>query len=268
MTNRETKRARIWRSIVLLACAVALATPGANTLDLCGATVLEDLTLDEDLACGGDGLVVGAGGIRIDLNGHRLTGSGLGIGIALSGNADVTIMNGTISSFAVGIRTTTVTDLTVKHMTFLANAEGVDFQAGSVGNTVKNSSFSGSTIRAIMLRANSRDNDIKDNTFTGNRVGILVFGGIENTLKGNTISGSSLAGIRFNVIAAGNVVKDNLVQSNAIGIDFLVTPTGSSVGNEIKDNTIALNVCGLNGPTAGNVFKDNSFEGNTTETCG
>ena len=118
-----------------------------------------------------------------------------------------------------------------------------------------------------MLRSNSSDNDIKNNTFTGNRVGILVFGGVDNTLKNNIISGSSLAGIRLNVIATGNVLKDNTVSSNVVGIEFLVTPTGSATGNDLKGNTIAINGCGLKGPTAGNNFKHNSFEGNVADTC-
>ena len=38
--------------------------------DLCGATLTGDVRLDHDLVCEGDGLIVGADGIRIDLNGH------------------------------------------------------------------------------------------------------------------------------------------------------------------------------------------------------
>ena len=46
-----------------------------------------------------------------------------------------------------------------------------------------------------------------------------------------------------------------------------MTPTGSATGNELKRNTIAMNDCGLKGPTAGNSFKKNSFEGNVADTC-
>ncbi len=170
-------------------------------------------------------------------------------------------------AFAAGVRLNTSTDIVIKDTEFADNPEGIDMQAGSIGNTIKNNAFRGSTIRAIMLRGNVIDNDIKDNTFTGNRVGILVFAGVDNTLKGNVISGSSLAGIRINVFATGNVLKGNTVMSNAAGVEFLITPTGSATGNELKGNELAANGCGLKGPTAGNEFKDNLFLENVADTC-
>src|SRR5688572_12235307 len=118
-----------------------------------------------------------------------------------------------------------------------------------------------------MLRGDSRENDIKNNTFTGNRLGILVFGGVNNTLKQNIVSGSTLAGIRLNVIATGNDLKDNTITSNFVGIEFLVTPTGSAAGNDLKGNTIVTNDCGLKGPTTGNDLKNNFFDGNGADTC-
>jgi parallel beta-helix repeat protein len=268
MSNEKAgRRARRWTCAMLLAGAVSYAAPALTTNDLCGATIFADVNLDHDLTCTGDGLIVAADGIRIDLHGHTLLGPGSGIGILVTGRSDVTIMGGIIRNFAVAVRVNTSTDVVIKTNQFIQNAEGIDLQAGSVGNTVKNNAFSDSSIRAIMLRSNSRDNDIKDNTFTMNRIGVLVFGGVDNSLKSNLISGSTEAGIRLNVIAHGNVVKDNLLQSNVAGIDFVVTPTGSSAGNEFKGNTIAFNRCGVRGPTAGNEFKDNRFENNVADTC-
>jgi parallel beta-helix repeat protein len=189
------------------------------------------------------------------------------VGGAVAAHDDVTIAGGTIRQFAVGIRVTTSTVLVIRQIEFIANAEGIDFQAGSIHNTVKDSAFRLSSTRAIMLRSNSRENDIKANTFADNRIGILVFGGVDNSIKNNFIAGSLLAGIRVNVIATGNVVKDNIITSNATGVEFLATPAGSAAGNELKGNTIAANGCGLKGPTAGNEVHDNSFESNTIDTC-
>ena len=92
--------------------------------------------------------------------------------------------------------------------------KAIDLQSGSVGNTIKENVFRDSTHPSHHAQDNSIDNDIKNNTFTGNRVGILVFGGVDNHLKQNIVSGSSLAGIRLNVIATGNLIKDNPVVSN------------------------------------------------------
>jgi parallel beta-helix repeat protein len=189
------------------------------------------------------------------------------VGIAVTGRTDVSIRRGTIRNFAVAVRVNTSSDLVITHNEFVENGEGVDLQSGSVGNMIKENWFRDSSLRGIMLRSDSADNDIKHNSFTGNRVGILVFGGVDNTVKKNIVSGSSVAGIRLNVIATGNLIKDNSVVSNVAGIEFLLTATGSATGNEVVRNRIELNDCGLKGPTTGNTFKKNSFEGNVVDTC-
>jgi large repetitive protein len=258
------------RSICAMGVVYAVlsaATSATSPDDLCGATVLEDLKLDRNVSCTGDGLVVGADGIRIELNGYTLSGSGTGVGILVTGRRDVSIAGGVVRNFAAGMRVTSSTDLEIKHNEFVGNPEGIDFQAGSIGNTVKENVFRDSTTRGIMLRGNTSDNDIKNNAFINDRVGILVFGGIDNTLKQNEISGSILAGIRLNVIATGNVVKDNTVSSSLSGIEFLVTPTGSAQGNELKGNTLLANTCGVKGPTSGNTLKDNLYDGNAADSC-
>jgi parallel beta-helix repeat protein len=235
--------------------------------NLCATTIVEDLKLEGNVSCSGDGLTVGADGIRIDLNGFSLSGSGTSVGIAVTGRHDMTIAGGRTGNFAAAIRVISSTDIEIKHIEFLGNPEGIDFQAGSVANTVKENVFRDSTTRGIMLRSNTSENDIKNNTFINDRVGILVFGGVDNTIKQNEVTGSILAGIRLNVIATGNVLKDNTVSSSLAGIEFLVTPTGSAQGNELKGNTLSANGCGLKGPTAENTLKDNVFDGNTADTC-
>ena len=263
----DARRTPRFTLAVLVICLPILAGPAAKADDLCGATIVADLTLYHDLICTGDGLIVGADGIKIDLNGYTITGPGGGVGIAVTGRADVSIAGGTIRTFMTAVRVNTSTDVVIKQIEFVENSEAIDLQSGSVGNTIKDNLFRDSTTRAIMLRGNAIDNEIKNNTFTGNRVGILLFGGVDTTVKQNVLSGSSVAGIRFNVTATGNVLKDNTVRSNAVGVEFIVTTTGSATGNELKDNTVATNNCGLKGPTAGNSFKENSFEGNLADTC-
>jgi parallel beta-helix repeat protein len=262
------------RSIgVLLVAAMGwvLAPAGVVADDLCGATIVSNLKLDSDLTCAANGLIVGADGIRVNLNGHTLTGAatapGSGVGISVVGRNNVSIVGGTIKNFDAGVRVGNATGLVVKESALVENGDGIDFQQGSSGNVVKENEFSNNRTRGIMLRGGVTENVIKENTFTGNRVGILVFGGVANTLKENILSTSGLAGIRLNVIATANVIVENTIVSNPTGIDFIVTATGSATGNSLVENTIALNVCGLKGPTASNTMIENTFESNGTDTC-
>jgi para-nitrobenzyl esterase len=250
-----------------LRSVVASVPASAPSGDLCGATIAGNLKLDHDVACAGDGLIAGRDGIKLDLNGHTITGSGTGAGISVTGRTDVTIFGGTIGNFFAGVRTQDSSGIVLSQNTFYQNTDGVDLQKGSSGNTIKDNRFQENRSRGVMIRGESTLHVIKDNTFTGNRVGILVFGGVENTVKDNFLSASVLAGIRLNVFASGNFVRDNTIVSNPAGIEFLVTPTGSSTGNALVGNTIALNTCGIKGPVVGNTLEKNVFEGNAADSC-
>ena len=233
----------------------------------CGATIVQDLTLDQDLTCTAGGLIVGADGIKINMQGHTITGAGVGAGISVVGRTDVTIFGGTIQSFFTGVLINNSSAVVVKNTVLANHVDGVDVQAGSSGITIKANEFVGNTTRGIMLRSGTTDLEIKDNSFTGNRVGILLFGPTNATVKDNAISASVLAGIRVNFPATGNLLLANTISSNPAGIEFLAGTAGGAIGNEITANTIALNTCGLKGPYGANTFKDNLFSGNTSDTC-
>jgi parallel beta-helix repeat protein len=234
----------------------------------CGATVFTDVTLHENLTCAGAGLIAGADGITIDLNGHSLTGSGTGIGIDVVNRTDITILGGTIASFFTGIRLQNSTFVQIKGNQLLNNTDGVDIQAGSADSTIQENVFVGNRTRGVMLRGDTARNAIKENRFTGNRVGVLVNGPVDTVVKENVIETSGLAGIRVGVTATANIVIENEVTSNSVGIDFIVGAGGAgAVGNTFKENAIASNTCGLNGPFGGNTFKENIFTGNGSDIC-
>ena len=241
-----------------------MASPAS---DLCGASVAADLKLDQDLTCTGDALAVVADHVSIRLNGHSITGSGSGVGVAVQGRTGVSISGGTIRNFEAGVRVVNSSDITVRRNHLLDNLDGVDLQAGSVGNTIHNNQFSDNRLRGIMLRSASASNTVDENTFTGNRVGILLFGALDSRVRENHVIGSVLAGIRVNVIATGNRIEENVVAGNPAGIEFVVTPTGSAIGNRVEENTLKLNACGLKGPTDGNTISENTFKENGVDIC-
>ena len=250
-----------------LACLPVLAVAVTADHDLCGATIVEDLKLDQDLTCAGDGLYVGADGIKINLNGHTIAGVGTGAGINVTGRTDVSISNGSIRNFMAGVLTNASTEIVIKQMEFAENGDGIDLQAGSSGNIIKQNDFNHNLTRGIMIRGASTDHVIKENAFTGNRVGILVFAGVDNTVKDNLVSASTVAGIRINIFATGNHIMKNTVTSNPAGIEFLVSGTQWAAGNIVDRNTLELNTCGLKGPVTGNTVEDNRFEANSADSC-
>src|SRR4051794_9481152 len=73
----------------------------------CGDVITSDTTLDSDLLdCPGDGVVIGADGVTLDLAGHLIDGDGLqgdfpgDQGVDDSGGFDrVRVLNGTVQQF-------------------------------------------------------------------------------------------------------------------------------------------------------------------------
>ncbi len=84
-----------------LALTPALAS--ATTLS-CGSVVTTNTVLHKDLGpCPGDGIVVGAANVILDLKGHSITGSATGAGVRDNGHSGVTVRNGVIRAFAKGV---------------------------------------------------------------------------------------------------------------------------------------------------------------------
>jgi hypothetical protein len=87
--------------------AIVAAPCGASAQALaCGAVVTADVRLTTSLTDCADGLVIGADGITVDLGGHVIAGLGseTGTGIEAVGRTGVTVRNGRIRGFAVGVR--------------------------------------------------------------------------------------------------------------------------------------------------------------------
>jgi hypothetical protein len=110
----------------------------------CGQVITTSTTLGNSLsACPGDGLVIGAGGITVDLNGHSIDGVGLGVGIRNDGHDDVTVRNGRVTQFDYGVILNPGTlRNTVSGITFAETEwSGIQLNAAT-GNQVRGNSVS------------------------------------------------------------------------------------------------------------------------------
>lgn len=203
--RRSTPRVRVWptgagaRTVVSLvavfAVALGLAVPAAagppQALS-CGAVVTETTVLADDVGpCPGDGLIIAADGITLDLNGHRVFGtfeptpvpanSVNAAGISFQQVQGSTVRNGEVFNFAAGVR---IQGGAENHVTRLNLHDNIG-RSGTDGDGIAVFSSDG-------------------NRIVGNRV---VHNG---PWSGITLLGDAAAGSSRNVIA-GNVVRDNNV---------------------------------------------------------
>ncbi len=109
----------VWRFSALMALAAAFvglsagrATAGPVT---CGDVLTHSAKLQSDLNCSGDGIIIGADRITLNLNGHTLQGA-RGIGIENNGHGRVGILNGRILGFERGIRLAGADNNTLAHL--------------------------------------------------------------------------------------------------------------------------------------------------------
>ena len=261
-----------WEPLFLKSIANGSTSASSPSSDLCGATLVADLRLDYDLACPGNGLIVGADGITIDLNGHTISGPGSGVGISVPNRTGVVITGGTVKNFLAGVQLVNSTGISIKKNQFNGNQDAV-FLIGSSGNIIKeNAAWQNSRV-GVMLRPsainNSTQNLVAENTLSDNLNGIiLVDTPTGNTFTDNRISGSGRAGIALNGGVSGNVIRENTFTANAAGILFNVGAGGLfPTANTFVKNMIAMNTCGVQGPAGDNTFKRTQFGDNVADTC-
>lgn len=239
---------------IVMAASVFLATPGTADAGhvTCGQVITTDTTLDSDVGpCNGtDGIVVGANGITLDLNGHSVIGDpnldGEGaVGIVLQNRESVTVTSsqagGTVRDFDAGVtltqesRNNTVRDVVVR-------------------DNIGNSSLSdfGDGIAIFNSSDNLIENNVVDHNGPFDGIGVVQFG------EGTSATGNQIV---------GNEVVNNDIPSSATtnqddGIRLEPGTTNTTVaGNTVHDN-------GLDGialfadSTDNTVHADNDVRGN------
>ncbi|HEY3427958.1 MAG TPA: DNRLRE domain-containing protein, partial [Acidimicrobiia bacterium] len=142
----------------------------------CGQVLTESTLVGNDLlGCLGEGLVIGAPDIVVDLNGHTITSGaiiepgeedGLLPGIRNGGHTNVVIRNGTVSRFGYGVLLGAgTTHNVVEGMTLSGNIlAGVylfDADNGRTGNTVRNNFIDHNGETGITLTSDSENSVIE-----------------------------------------------------------------------------------------------------------
>ena len=247
-------------AIATICGAVALGGDEAEAGSLsCGDTINTDVTLHADLVnCPSNGLVIGADGVTLDLNGHAIEGDGAAapdcdiktefcdLGVVTQGHDGVRIKRGEISGFINAVVVFGGRGVRVHHITAL------------------DSLFAGIAAGARNVRL--RENKVRRAGLTTDQAGMVVFGSegarvLANRVRNSGDIGIAVLGHRRGIIRA-NVLRRNpeagilIDDSNRLSVRHnRVTESAEGMiisgnGNRIAGNRISKpNDCG---PPCGN----------------
>jgi len=205
----------------------------------CRQVITTNRTLQADLLnCRTDALVVGADDITINLNGHKIDGTGLGTAIDLNGHEGVTIQNGTIQDFDKGVDLSGSNDNNLRTLRLYRQETAGIFVSSSdatriVGNTASNN-FMGIALY------DSNASQIIDNRAARNlNAGIRLLTSHGNRVEQNRASGNGTVGDGSGLgldFSLGNRLVNNASFDNRFGV-----LANDSLNNQIIDNTVSGN---------------------------
>lgn len=183
----------------------------------CGQYITQDTTLHTDiLGCQGNGIVIGADNITLDLNGHTISGNGFNYGVFSYDHSGVVIENGTIRSFYQGV--------------------GLD---EGTGNIVRNVTGEFNSAAAVSVYE-SNNNLVEGNTSISSNSGVVVTEGEGNVIRNNSIRRG--AGIGIYLLEFSN---ENLVERNNVSLMFSGALLFDSDHNHFSRNTFTENGLGI-----------------------
>jgi parallel beta-helix repeat protein len=252
--------------IVTLAAALAVlmgsSSSQARAAEVaCGDVITQDTKVGNDLVnCPGDGLVIGADDVTLDLRGHTIDGVGEGTGIAAGAEADVigptrvTIANGTVRDFADGVGLRHSDASHIRKLTVSGNSHGgIELFRSQTPWIEQNRVFeNGRGVNALFGYAERIEgNRVFDNAGAGVGVAFTSKAVVAaNFLSGNGIGADVISESRFdkNVVLGSEIglsigsAKDNVVQRNKVlGGKIGLSISTFTSGNETQQNLVAGN---------------------------
>ena len=172
----------------------------------CGDTITSDTTLDTDLVdCPSNGIVIGADGITLDLDGHTVSGDAApfemcpkrefcDVGLLNDGHDAVTVRNGAVDGFGFGAFIGKADKNRVLRIASSRNALFGFVVAQSRRSVIRNSSGSHNLAPEGdgMGLFGSHDIRIVGNSFEDNPLGLHVEDSPDNLIRGNAFSDNGL----------------------------------------------------------------------------
>jgi hypothetical protein len=213
----------------------------------CGDTITADTELTRNLVdCPGNGIVIGADDIELDLNGHTIDGDGVlgctdfyacDFGVDnTAGHHGVTIEDGSIRDFATAVFVLGGNRNRLLGLTSSHNVLGGMLVIASAGTRIAHDSVSANgltTDQAGLIVFDSRGIRITRNSVTGNGdIGMFLIGITHSRVQRNSVSGNPEAGMILD--GNGNVASRNRVFEN--GDNVVVAGNGNTFSrNHVAD---------------------------------
>jgi parallel beta-helix repeat protein len=266
-------------AIAALSLTIGAGNAIANHVS-CGATITNDTKLDSDLIdCPGDGIVIGAPSITLDLNAHTVDGThgqqlgvpgGTGI-VNSSGHDGVELRGpGTVRDFVYGVMFLNASNNVVSGLEASANLYGIflggDTATGNmiVRNVLNDNVFAGIHVTdEYALNVAAGYNSVRKNTAFDNGYGILIGGyGDGNVISHNALyengKGILLSDSFGRTLVTGNEVSRNLDE----GIDSIELQNSRIEKNDVTRNGAnGITIDDHNNVLIGNVANDNAANG-------
>jgi putative surface-exposed virulence protein len=230
---------------------------GVTPITTCGQVVTTNALLTQDLTCAGTGVIVGASGITIDLNGHVLKGDGTAGHYGIdnkSGYEDLVVKNGVVRNFDTGVYAIgyasrqTVSSVVVvgnvKQGIYVSGPSATIASSTAAGNgqtgihvlvgpgSVTSSTASGNGLHGIWMEGTNQS--VKSSTAVGNAGYGVVVSGDAASVTSASANGNKATGVRV----VGNLasIKSSTTSGNG---DYGIAVSGDATvlqGNRAEAN--------------------------------
>ncbi|MGC9445077.1 MAG: right-handed parallel beta-helix repeat-containing protein [Candidatus Methanospirareceae archaeon] len=207
-----------------------------STVFKCGNTVTESCTLNFDLYCTANGLIIGANGITVDGNNYKLTGN----------NANDGLRNN-------GYDHSTIKDLTIKRFDY-----GIHLYSGANNNTIKGITVDDNDVYGVYI-------SYSDNNQLVRLSEALPWPSPGKRIRDNHVANSGSHGVYLSMAHHTSIEHTDITANGASGIYML-----ESEHNELQSNSITDNInhgihitqkSSYNNITAGNTITENGGNG-------
>jgi parallel beta-helix repeat protein len=200
-----------------------LGLDSSNGLVSCGQIVSGEVELTNDLNCGsGDGLIVGAPGTHIKLNGYKITASddagSQGLSMDYDGSSGILVANadgviisglGEISGFDRGVTFMGSSDGQLTDVQLANNGIGA-LVSGSTGTELSRNTITNNGI-AVILDSSSGGAVAFNQVVANEEQGILALGADQNVIAANNMFGNGQYGIYLDIMSNENTIDYNTV---------------------------------------------------------